>query len=63
MKIGLFRFFRGRVDKENNSRGQAYCFAKHLQSKEDQEGDHQTEQTHGLGQGETQNGVANNIII
>ena len=29
----------------------------HLQSKEDQESDHQTEETHSFGKGETQNGV------
>ena len=33
-----------------------------LEGEQDEEGNHQTEQTHGLGQGETQNGVAVNKL-
>ena len=32
-----------------------------LQSEEDEEGNHQTEETHGFGEGKSKNGVAKNM--
>ena len=32
-----------------------------LQSEEDEEGNHQTEETHGFGEGESKNGVTENM--
>ena len=37
--------------------------SEHLQSKEDQESDHQTEETHSFGKGETQNGVWEKLTL
>ena len=37
--------------------------SKHLQSKEDQESDHQTEETHSFGKGESQNGIWEKLTL
>ena len=55
---GLFASERGACVRTGISASRQVT---NLQSEEDEEGNHQTEETHGFGEGESKNGVTENM--
>ena len=54
-------FFSHRKGERVFERESSLRKVTNLQSEEDEEGNHQTEETHGFGEGESKNGVAENM--